>query len=832
MGNKVDGTVKRKFYQVINENGDYQQQLLETSADMTTVEDTDDKLGGATNVQEALMNLATGVASAGKVDDVRNGSGTSLVKNKIATVSPSAIGAEAAFTKNTAFNKNFETSVANIKPNGTAAVGTSSNVARADHVHPTDETRASKDVATETTDGLLSAADKKKLDGIAAGAEKNAVTGVKGDSETTYRTGNVNITKANVGLGSVANERQYSANNPNFGTDTPLMDGTATVGTKTTYSRSDHKHPTDTSRASATEFNTFKQSLNKVENTADADKDVNSAKKDGAGNVIVDTYATKTALADGLAGKSNTLTYDTYKAFVTAVNALSNTALKVGDNVLVKTLDVPDMWVTRVDSTATSYTYTNDAAIIDKLNSTTGLQVGYFNFSKLETTKVDVSGIATNASEIAKIKDGTTKVKKAETADNATKLDNQAASYYLDYNNLANRPKVNVGGTTTTIAGTINFHRVAVTGDYKELSNTPITYISNVDTVADKTTGVYYFSRGASDAPDSRFSSTPFVLTVSQPSSNIEYKSIVSGSSVFASVTEAGVSTGWVEYDLSTFAKKTDIPSKASDSEKLGGQLPAYYLNYANATSKPKINSNNSTSQTVLSNKEISGTIQFHKIASTGKFDDLVDSPVHQTDTAGEDGLDNTIYRASGLYQVPVNISGTPFAVTSKTNTQGNAPERMWLQVSKGYVSGDNIYQTTQTLIYGSQIAARYLNSASSDYASATWSAWGVYDLSTLAKKSDIPDITVSPSGSGFVSAVTVDTANKHKLNVTKKAITNADLPDSGANPTANVAYTAVAVNSKGIVTSVANAIEFGTATNNTPSSKLMVGGIFFELVT
>ena len=73
MGNKVDGAVKRKFYQVINENGDYQQQILETTADMTTVEDSDNKLGGATNVQEALMNLATGVASAGKVDDVRNG---------------------------------------------------------------------------------------------------------------------------------------------------------------------------------------------------------------------------------------------------------------------------------------------------------------------------------------------------------------------------------------------------------------------------------------------------------------------------------------------------------------------------------------------------------------------------------------------------------------------------------------------------------------------------------------------------------------------------------------------------------------------------------------
>lgn len=34
------------------------------------------------------------------------------------------------------------------------------------------------------------------------------VTGVKGDSESTYRTGNVNITKSNIGLGNVTNDKQ------------------------------------------------------------------------------------------------------------------------------------------------------------------------------------------------------------------------------------------------------------------------------------------------------------------------------------------------------------------------------------------------------------------------------------------------------------------------------------------------------------------------------------------------------------------------------------------------------------------------------------------------
>lgn len=59
--------------------------------------------------------------------------------------------------------------------------------------------------ATQSTAGLMSASDKEKLDGIARGAQVNSVTGIKGSSESTYRTGNVNITKANIGLGDVPN---------------------------------------------------------------------------------------------------------------------------------------------------------------------------------------------------------------------------------------------------------------------------------------------------------------------------------------------------------------------------------------------------------------------------------------------------------------------------------------------------------------------------------------------------------------------------------------------------------------------------------------------------
>ena len=198
--------------------------------------------------------------------------------------------------------------------------------------------------------------------------------------------------------------------------------------------------------------------LGNVDNTADADKNVkhateaDKATNDSAGNKITDTYATKNELREGLAGKSTTKTYDNYQAFVTAMGLLPKSELKVGDNVYIKKLDVPDMWVTAVNETSTAYTYTNDQAIINALDTAAGLNVGYFTFSKLETEKVDlleyqkktdndlqttdktvVGGINevrntanaalakanTNATEISNIKDGTTKVGKAKHADAA-----------------------------------------------------------------------------------------------------------------------------------------------------------------------------------------------------------------------------------------------------------------------------------------------------------------------------------------------------------------------------------------------------------------------------
>ena len=76
-------------------------------------------------------------------------------------------------------------------------------------------------------------AEKNKLSGIAAGAQVNSITGVKGNTETTYRTGNVNITPANIGLGNVGNFKAVSTVASQGLSDTEKSNARANIGAGT-----------------------------------------------------------------------------------------------------------------------------------------------------------------------------------------------------------------------------------------------------------------------------------------------------------------------------------------------------------------------------------------------------------------------------------------------------------------------------------------------------------------------------------------------------------------------------------------------------------------------
>ena len=136
---------------------------------------------------------------------------------------------------------------------------------------------------------------------------------------------------------------------------------------------------------------------NKLDKTATAAK----ATADASGNNIVDTYATKTALsavettantAKSIAeGRARAVSFESYSAMVTALNAAANTDYQVGDNIFIQAKEVPDLWVYSVETTSTSYSYTTDDALISALE-TGAVQIGYYKIAAMETGKVDLTG--------------------------------------------------------------------------------------------------------------------------------------------------------------------------------------------------------------------------------------------------------------------------------------------------------------------------------------------------------------------------------------------------------------------------------------------------------
>ncbi len=167
--------------------------------------------------------------------------------------------------------------VANVAPlaDGTAAVGSSSQFARQDHVHPTDVSRAPlaspalagtptapTPVSTDNSNAIATTSFVKGQGYItAAGAPVSSVAG---------RTGAIMLGVADVGgaapTGSPAFSGIPTAPTAPVNTNTtqlattgfvigqaanvaPLVDGTAAVGVSTQFSRQDHVHPTDSSRA-------------------------------------------------------------------------------------------------------------------------------------------------------------------------------------------------------------------------------------------------------------------------------------------------------------------------------------------------------------------------------------------------------------------------------------------------------------------------------------------------------------------------------------------------------------------------------------------------------
>lgn len=182
---------------------------------------------------------------------------------------------------------------------GTASAGTATVASREDHVHPTDTTRISvndfntkiADYAPLSSPAFTNTPTAPTPPANASGQEIMTAAGLR-----TALTGN---------LGSIA----------------PPMDGTGAAGTATTVARSDHVHPTDTTRASIDELN----SATFVRRTGTLTTSWSGSATNGWTQTV--SIANKVT---GIVGPPSTLTNAQYDAYVAAgvrVSARTDTSL-------------------------------------------------------------------------------------------------------------------------------------------------------------------------------------------------------------------------------------------------------------------------------------------------------------------------------------------------------------------------------------------------------------------------------------------------------------------------------------------------------------------------
>lgn len=170
-------------------------------------------------------------------------------------------------------------------------------------------------------------------------------------------------------------------------------------------------------------------------------------------------------------GANQALSYSNYSAMVTAFNNLANDVYNIGQNVMIVTLEVPDLWISSIESTSQSYIYTTDEAFTTALSTNGYVQVGYYKLSALETQKVDLTEYVANTDYATSNKGGVFKVQSNYGVDVNNGFLRGIEKTYSSYNIADNVMFVSKGTLENVI-----------TGKNLETGNNKVTTISSSST--------------------------------------------------------------------------------------------------------------------------------------------------------------------------------------------------------------------------------------------------------------------------------------------------------------------------------------------------------------
>ena len=124
------------------------------------------------------------------------------------------------------------------------------------------------------------------------------------------------------------------------------------------------------------------------------------AQRTNSGALIVGTPTNnneatpKKYVDDKFNGANKAVSFVNYSAMISSLNTLPNNSYSVGQNIMIVTLQVPDLWVSEIAETSVAYSYVSDDDFVADLNTNGSVQVGYYKLSALETQKVDLAEYA------------------------------------------------------------------------------------------------------------------------------------------------------------------------------------------------------------------------------------------------------------------------------------------------------------------------------------------------------------------------------------------------------------------------------------------------------
>lgn len=387
---------KRTQFLVVNDDDSITQVLLENKANNVLIDDTADNFV-SDDVEGALAELAGRVASAGKVDDVRNNASdasTSIVTNKIADLSK-AVVKEAGQVGHTLTIENGSHSV---DFNGGTNTAVSFNAGYF---------ASTTDTASGTNKLVLTLADS----GVTAGTYQGLTVDEKGRVTAAEDKGYA--VKANVDTelakkldkagGSVTGNLTIGGNLTVNGTTTSIDSTTLKVSDKLIEVAKDNTVKLTTPAGIVVpKYDGTNYGALVID--GDGNAQVGDVKLDASGNIDVtnsdlQTLATREGLTDGNLVKWN----GTKKTLVPDTTVASNAS---------SALSKANANATEISAIKTTYQTKTD----NTLGTISKTVVGAINEVK-GTADSALSKANANATEISNLKNGTTKAKEAETAD-------------------------------------------------------------------------------------------------------------------------------------------------------------------------------------------------------------------------------------------------------------------------------------------------------------------------------------------------------------------------------------------------------------------------------